>query len=42
MVDDKLVTKDELIAEMAANHIRHDSLALIDRYRGWELVEQAA
>lgn len=42
MVDKKLVTKDELIAEMAANHIRHDSLDLIERYRGWNLVEQAA
>jgi len=30
------VTEDELRAEMAANHIRHDSLQLIDRYRGWD------
>jgi hypothetical protein len=28
------VTEDELRAEMAANHIRHDSLQMIDRYRG--------
>ncbi len=28
--------------EMAANHIRHDSLDLIERYRGWRLCEQAA
>ena len=42
MVDLGLVTKEELIAEMAANHIRHDSLALVERYRGWNLVEQAA
>jgi hypothetical protein len=42
MVDRGLVTKEELIAEMVANHIRHDSLALIERYRGWNLVEEAA
>ena len=42
MVDQSIVTKDELVAEMAANHIRHDSLDLIERYRGWELFEQAA
>jgi hypothetical protein len=37
-----LVTKGELEAEMAADHIRHDSLRLIDRYRGWELDRKAA
>lgn len=42
MVDQGIVTKDELVAEMAANHIRHDSFDLIERYRGWELFEQAA
>ncbi|MEO7564328.1 MAG: hypothetical protein ABIR63_06860 [Sphingomicrobium sp.] len=42
MVDAGVITKDELAHEMAANHIRHDSLALIERYRGWQLVEQAA
>jgi hypothetical protein len=42
MVDEGIVTKDELVREMAANHIRHDSLALIDRYRGWELFKEAA
>ena len=36
------ITKSELVAEMAANHIRHDFLDLIDRYRGWRLFEQAA
>ena len=41
MVDKKVVTKEELVAEMAANHIRHDSLVLIERYRHWNLVEQA-
>lgn len=35
LVDKGAVTKDELVAEMAANHVRHDSLDLIDRYRGW-------
>jgi len=42
MVDLNLVTRKELRAEMAANHIRHDSLDLVDRYRGWNLAEQAA
>jgi hypothetical protein len=42
MVDRNVVTRDELVAEMAADHIRHDSLDLIDRYRGWDLAEQAA
>jgi hypothetical protein len=36
MLDAGIVTKDELGREMAANHIRHDSLELIDRYRGWD------
>jgi hypothetical protein len=30
------VTDRELADEMAANHIRHDSRELIDRYRGWD------
>lgn len=42
MVDKRLVTKDELVAEMAANHIRHDSLELIERYRDWDSIKQAA
>jgi hypothetical protein len=42
MIDQKIVAKDELVREMAANHIRHDSLELVERYRGWELFEQAA
>jgi hypothetical protein len=42
MVDEGIVTKDELVHEMAANHIRHDSFELIDRYRGWELFKEAA
>lgn len=36
MIDKGLVTKDELKRETAANHMRHDSLELIERYRGWE------
>lgn len=35
LVDKGAVTKTELVAEMAANHVRHDSLDLIERYRGW-------
>lgn len=35
LVDKGSVSKDELVAEMAANHVRHDSLDLVDRYRGW-------
>ena len=36
MVDSGEITKDELRREMAASHIRHDSLQLVDRYRGWD------
>ena len=36
MLDQGKVTEEELRSEMAANHIRHDSLELIDRYRGWD------
>jgi len=42
MVDKELVTKEELVAEMASNHIRHDSLKLIERYRDWDSFKQAA
>lgn len=35
MVDEGIVTRGELALEMAADHIRHDSLELIDEYRGW-------
>lgn len=42
MVDAGEVTKDELVGEMAANHIRHDSLDLIDRWRGWRLLDAVA
>jgi hypothetical protein len=36
MVDAGEVTEKELQSEMAADHIRHDSLQLIGRYRGWD------
>jgi hypothetical protein len=36
MIDSGEVTEDELRREMTANHIRHDSLELIERYRGWD------
>ncbi len=42
MVDRRLVVREELAAEMAANHIRHDSIELIDRYRNWNSFKQAA
>jgi hypothetical protein len=42
MLDRRIVAKEKLVAEMAANHIRHDSLDLIDRYRGWDLAKKAA
>jgi hypothetical protein len=42
MVDAGEVSRDELKAEMAANHIRHDSLQLVDRYRGWQLLDDVA
>jgi hypothetical protein len=42
MVDSGAMTKNELVGEMAANHIRHDSLDLIDRYRGWRLLDAVA
>ena len=35
MVDEGIVTADELQREMQADHIRHDSLELMERYRGW-------
>ncbi len=42
MVDMGMVGRDELKAEMAANHIRHDSLELVERYRASQLGQQAA
>lgn len=42
LVDRGEITKQELIGEMAANHIRHDSLDLVDRYRGWNGLAEVA
>ncbi len=42
LVDAGEVGRDELKAEMAANHVRHDSLQLVDRYRGWRLLDAVA
>lgn len=42
LVDRGEVTKHELVAEMAANHVRHDSLELIERYRGSDVLAQVA
>lgn len=43
MVDCGEVTREELVSEMAADHLRHDALQLIDRYRGWRWrTDQAA
>lgn len=41
MVDQGVVGRDELVREMAADHIRHDSLDVIDRYRGWNGLQLA-
>jgi hypothetical protein len=38
LVDRGDVTRSELGAEMAANHIRHDSLELVDKYRGADVL----
>ncbi|MEO7601848.1 MAG: hypothetical protein ABIS39_01085 [Sphingomicrobium sp.] len=35
MVDQEIVTRQEIVAAMAANHVRHDSLEAMERYRGW-------
>jgi len=42
LVDRGDVSKQELVAEMAANHVRHDSLELVDRYRGWNGLAEVA
>ena len=42
LVDSGEVTCDEIRAEMASNHVRHDSLQLVDRYRGWQLLDAVA
>ena len=42
LVDSGDVTREELKSEMTANHVRHDSLQLVDRYRGWRLLDAVA
>lgn len=42
LLDEGSVTGEELRREMAANHIRHDSPELVDRYRGWKLLDAVA
>ena len=38
LVDRGDVTRPELVAEMAADHIRHDSLELVEKYRGADVL----
>lgn len=42
MMDSGEMTKQELVGEMAANHVRHDSIELVERYRGWQLPDPIA
>jgi hypothetical protein len=42
LIDRGDVTKQEVVQEMAANHVRHDSLDLADRYRGWNGLAEVA
>jgi len=42
LVDSGEVTKPQLVGEMAANYVRHDSLDLVDLYRGWKGLSSAA
>ena len=42
LVDSGEVTRQELVTEMASDHIRHDSLRLVDRYRGWRRSDGAS
>jgi len=41
MVDAGEVGRAGLEGDMAANHIRHDSPALVDRWRGWKMAAAA-
>jgi len=38
LVDRGDVSRSELVAEMAADHIRHDSIELVDKYRGTDVL----
>lgn len=42
MVDAGEVSRREIEDEMAASHVRPDSLELVDRYRGWQLLDEVA
>jgi len=42
MLDHCEITEAEVAREVAAGHVRRDSLALVARYRGWDLAQQAA
>lgn len=42
LVDSGEVTESELAAEMNANHVRHDSPALVQRFRGANVLESLA
>jgi len=42
LVDRGDVSKQELVAEMAADHVRHDSLELVERYRDWAGLARAS
>ena len=42
MLDRDLITRREIEDEMAASHIRADSLDLVDRYRGWRPLDEVA
>ena len=42
MLDLELVSEAEIRREMAADHLRHDSLELAASYRGWEPFKDAA
>lgn len=35
MVDQGIIAREEIVVAMAANHVRHDSLEVMERYRGW-------
>lgn len=42
LVDSGAITRERLRDEMAANHVRHDSPELIDRWRGWQPLAEVA
>ena len=42
MLDLDIVTRSEIEDEMRASHVRGDSLELIERYRGWRMLDEVA